>query len=932
MNTQTTIRTNARKPFITHEDGTRPPRVTRTKPFIIGLALAAALLIPHTTLAAAPAIDNANGASNVLSISATLCGTLTSTGGVPTRAYAYWGESDGGTTNANWSHASNLGTNAAGPLSLAVTNLTPNRLYYYRFYATNLSGQAWATTTTNFTTLAASGPAFVVLGEATHFTLLAGAEITYPGAGTVIGDIGAYPYAGSGIHVPAAQVTGTVYSRDATYPLGASVIANDLLLTAQNDLTTAYNHAAGLPPGTGPFLNPGTTPGHIGGMTLVPGVYTFDTSTDAIIDGADLTLTGGPDDVWVFQMGRALIVEAGALVRRKVILAGGAQARNVFWQVGASAELGTYCEFKGTIMADQHIVLDVGSVLEGRALARIAHIVFGGLSANLPAAAAAVTNLTLTVISEHGIGTPPAGLPPAGTIYTNSAGTTLTNSISGMAANGGTQYVATGWSMVGNAPVSGSGTNLVMTQTNNAVLTWNWSTNYLLNTSAGLGGSVTGSTNGFYIAGSTAVVRAVPGPGYDFAGWTGNVSGPATNNAVLSLTMDQARTAVAHFVLDDDVAFLQLTILSAHGIGQPSTGVYVNVKGTTLTNRISGLVSNGGTQYVATGWSMTGNAPVSGSGTNMVMTQTNNAVLTWNWNTNYALTLSALHGAITNAAPGWKPADSLVTLYPQSDFGYTFDHWVLNGQSDGAGVPLIVTMAAAQNVIAVFSPLFVDVTAQVSWNANWVFDPRKGYFLGTLTIANTNSLKVLLAPIWFEVQSTEWFWLRNPTGFDANTGMFYTNISYAVTNQLRGIGNGDQALDPGESVTVTGIELMGRRSPDNVLVMAVWADPPGTLAKPVDTDGDGMPDVNEYIAGTSATDPNSAFRIRLGPDGRSVQWDSSPHRLYTVLTSTNLLQGFVAATDNIEGTGAPTTFSATPQVSGGDTPGTVFYRVQVRIK
>ena len=902
------------------------------KPVIIGLALAAALLMPHTTLAAAPSVDNANGASNVLSISATLCGTLTSTGGVPTRAFAYWGETDGGTTNANWGHAADLGTNAAGPLSLAVTNLTPNRLYYYRFYATNLSGQAWATATTNFTTLAAAGPAFVVLGEATHFTLLAGAEITYPGAGTVIGDIGAYPYAGSGIHVPAVQVTGTVYARDATYTLGASVIADGLLGTAQNDLTIAYNHAAGLPSGTGPFLNPGTVPGHIGGMNLVPGIYTFNTSTDAIIDGADLTLTGGPNDVWVFQMGRALIVEAGAGVRRKVILAGGAQARNVFWQVSSSAELGTYCEFKGTIMADQHIVLDVGSVLEGRALARIAHIVFGGLSANLPAAAATVTNLTLTVISEHGMGTPLAGLPPAGLVYTNTFGSSLTNTITGVAANGGTQYVATGWSMTGNAPGSGSGTNLVMTQTNNAVLTWNWNTNYLLSASHGLGGGVTGSTNGFYVAGSTAVVTAVPSIGYEFAGWTGNITGAATNNAVLSLTMDQARTIVAHFTLDDDVVLVQLTILSAHGTGQPSTGVYVNVYGTTLTNRISGVEANGGTQYVATGWSMTGNAQTSGSVTNMVMTQTNNAVLTWNWSTNYALSLSALHGAITNDAAGWKPSDSLVILYPQAAFGYTFDHWVLNGQPDGAGVPLIVTMDAAQSVIAAFSPLFVDVTAQVSWNANWVFDPRKGYFLGTLTIANTNSLKVLLAPIWFEVQSTAWFWLRNPTGFDLNTGMYYTNISYAVTNQLRGIGNGDQALDPGESVTVTGIELMGRRTPDSMLVMAVWADPPGTLAKLVDTDGDGMPDVNEYVAGTSATDPNSAFRIRLAPDGRSVQWDSARSRLYTVLTSTNLLQGFVTATDNIEGTGAPKTFAATPEALGGGTPGAVFYRVQVRIK
>ena len=306
-------------------------------------------------------------------------------------------------------------------------------------------------------------------------------------------------------------------------------------------------------------------------------------------------------------------------------------------------------------------------------------------------------------------------------------------------------------------------------------------------------------------------------------------------------------------------------------------------------------------------------------------------VLTWQWATNYYLSLAAQHGSITNATSGWKPAGSLSTLTPVADVGYVFDHWVLNGQPVGAGVPLYVTMDGAMDVVAVFRSVFINVTALVSWNVNWVFDPRKGYFLGTLTLANTNSLKVLLAPVWFEVQSTEWHWLRVPTGVDTNTGMHYLDISAAVNAQLSGVGNGDLALDVGESVTVTGIELMGRRTPDG-LVIAVWADPPGAPAESVDTDGDGMPDVNEYVAGTSATDPGSSFRIRLGPEGRSVQWDSQPNRTYKVLTSANLNQGFVTATDNIEGTGAPATYTAAPQAFGAGTEGAVFFRVEVRIK
>ena len=59
---------------------------------------------------------------------------------------------------------------------------------------------------------------------------------------------------------------------------------------------------------------------------------------------------------------------------RQVILSGGAQAANIFWQVGSSATLGTNSVFKGTIMADQSVTLNTGATLDGRAFARIAGV------------------------------------------------------------------------------------------------------------------------------------------------------------------------------------------------------------------------------------------------------------------------------------------------------------------------------------------------------------------------------------------------------------------------------------------------------------------------------------------------------------------------------------------------------------------------------
>ncbi|MEO6034131.1 MAG: ice-binding family protein, partial [Verrucomicrobiota bacterium] len=227
--------------------------------------------------------------------------------------------------------------------------------------------------------LFAAGPAPVNLGSTAHFVILSGAAITSTGGGAIVGDVGASPIAGSAIGVTCAQVVGIIYAVDASGP-PCAVIAASLLTTAKGDLTTAFNDAAGRTPvPTGPFLNPNG--GNLGGQNLVPGLYKF-TST-ALITGADLTLTGGPDDVWIFQIASDLQLGSGI----KVILAGGAQAKNVFWQVGTSAVLGTFSVFKGTILADQSITINTSATIEGRALAFSGGVTFNGTGAMTPASA-----------------------------------------------------------------------------------------------------------------------------------------------------------------------------------------------------------------------------------------------------------------------------------------------------------------------------------------------------------------------------------------------------------------------------------------------------------------------------------------------------------------------------------------------------------------
>jgi hypothetical protein len=130
------------------------------------------------------------------------------------------------------------------------------------------------------------------------------------------------------------------------------------------DLTLAYNDAKGR------TENPILIAGNLGGQTLAGGLYKSTAGLE--ISSGDLTLDGqgNSNSVWIFQMASTLETSAG----RQVLLIGGAESRNIFWQVGSSAVLGSSSVFEGTIMADQSITLNTGAILHGRALARIAAV------------------------------------------------------------------------------------------------------------------------------------------------------------------------------------------------------------------------------------------------------------------------------------------------------------------------------------------------------------------------------------------------------------------------------------------------------------------------------------------------------------------------------------------------------------------------------
>jgi hypothetical protein len=201
----------------------------------------------------------------------------------------------------------------------------------------------------------------VNLGVAGNFAILSKTGITNVYKPTITGDVGTSPITGAALLVSCAEVSGTIYTVDAAGPLPCRVTSASMLTTAVGDMQTAYTDAAGrINPN---FLNLGA--GNIGGATLTPGLYKW---TSALIIPSDITISGGPDDIWIFQIDGTLTMSSAV----NITLAGGAQAKNIFWQTADAVTLGTTSHFEGIILGQTGINLQTGASINGRLLAQTA--------------------------------------------------------------------------------------------------------------------------------------------------------------------------------------------------------------------------------------------------------------------------------------------------------------------------------------------------------------------------------------------------------------------------------------------------------------------------------------------------------------------------------------------------------------------------------
>lgn len=241
--------------------------------------------------------------------------------------------------------------------------------------AKTLAGKAFAANAeSSFTTggSTAASLAVVDLGTAINYVILAKTAINSNPTSNVTGDLGLSPAATSYItglalinatgYATSSQVTGKVYAADMVAPTPIN------LTTSVNNMITAYNDAAGraIPD----FVELGA--GNIGGKTLTGGLYKW---TSNVTLPSSITISGGANDVWIFQIAGNLTLSSAV----NMTLSGGAQAKNIFWQVAGEVTMGTTAHFEGIIMSKTGITLRTGASLTGRALAQTAVILDGNV-------------------------------------------------------------------------------------------------------------------------------------------------------------------------------------------------------------------------------------------------------------------------------------------------------------------------------------------------------------------------------------------------------------------------------------------------------------------------------------------------------------------------------------------------------------------------
>lgn len=245
-----------------------------------------------------------------------------------------------------------------------VTGLTNGKLYYFKISAANAYEESMCSNVTSQTPAVRTAP--VNLGEADNYAVLAKTGISTVPNSAITGNIGVSPIDSTAItgfslildsttaFSRSTQLVGQAYAPDYASPTPSN------LTTAVSNMETAYTDAAGRAPGYTELYT-----GDISGKTLTSGVYKWGTG---VLINSDVTLSGGANDVFIFQVSKGITQASGT----KIILSGGVQAKNIFWQVAQTVKIKSDAHFEGIILGKTNVAMGANASINGRLLAQTA--------------------------------------------------------------------------------------------------------------------------------------------------------------------------------------------------------------------------------------------------------------------------------------------------------------------------------------------------------------------------------------------------------------------------------------------------------------------------------------------------------------------------------------------------------------------------------
>jgi hypothetical protein len=475
----------------------------------------------------------------------------------------------------------------------------------------------------------------VLLGTAATYGVLGAATVTSTGVTTIIGDLGVSP--GSAL-TGSPVVSGTTHLGDAA------------AARAQLDLTAAYNDAASR---TSASIS---VAGDIGGQTLGPGLYA--SASSLAISSGDLTLAGDANDVWIFQTGSTLVTTTG----RRVVLGGGAQAGNVFWQVGSSATIGAGSVLAGTIMAAQSITMVAGATLEGRALALVGAVTLDANTITAPAAANPAGTVAAWGDDSYGQTSVPPGLGGVTAVATGLNHVVALMNDGTVVAWGDDTFGQTDVSagLTGVTAVAAGGNHSLALKSDGTVVAWGDNSDVETTIPAGLGGvtAIAAGVNHTVVLKSDGTVVAWGDNSY------GQTNVPAGLAGVTAVAAGGGHTVVLRS--DGTVVawgangfFLQATV-PAGLVGV--TAIAAGGDHTVVLKSDGTVVAWGSDLFgqVDVPAGLNGVTAITAGGNDTAALKSDGTLVAWGWNDSGQATIPANLGGVTAVAAGWSHTAALI--------------------------------------------------------------------------------------------------------------------------------------------------------------------------------------------------------------------------------------------------------------------------------